>query len=220
MYCLAVWLVAPAPKTSTDGAVGEGHLGHVFDEAEDFDVDLVEHFEGLAGVLQCDRRTCADDYRAGEGDGLDERDDYVAGAWREVDEEVVELAPGDLLEELADDLVEHGAAHDHGLVAGRDEADGDELDAVGGDGLHEVVGDDGGLAGGAEHGGDVGAVDVGVDEADAVAELGERDGEIDGDGGFADAAFAGADGDDVLDAGKALRALGCCCVLVRHGTSS
>ena len=40
-----------------------------------------------------------------------------------------------------------------------------------------------------------------------MAELGERDGEVDGDGGLADAAFAGADGDDVLDAGEALRAL-------------
>ena len=150
-----------------------------------------------------------DDDGAGERDGLHERDDDVAGAGRQIDEEEVELAPGHLLEELADDLVEHGAAHDHGLVAGGDEADGDELDAVRVDGSIMVVVEDGGLARGAEHDGHVGAVDVGIDEADVVAELCERDGEIDGEGGFADAAFAGADGDDVLDAGEGLRAGGC-----------
>ena len=61
---------------------------------------------------------------------------------------------------------------------------------------------DAGLLGRAHHERDVGAVDVGVDEADALAELRERDGEVDGEGGFADAAFAGTDGDDGFDSGK------------------
>ncbi len=112
--------------------------------------------------------------------------------------------------------MEHRAAHDHGLVAGRDETDGDELHPVSGYGLHQVLANDAWLACRAEHGGNVRSVDVGVDEADAVAELGERNGEVDGNGGLADAALAGADGYDVLDAGKSLRALRCWCVLVRH----
>ena len=110
---------------------------------------------------------------------------------------------------LLDDAVEHGAAHDHGLVARRDKADGHELDAMGGDRLDAVAFEDVGLAGGAEHGGHVGAVDVGVDQADLVTELRERDTEVDSDGGFADTTFAGADGDDVLDAFEGLRALRC-----------
>src|SRR5207237_1843457 len=51
----------------------------------------------------------------------------------------------------------------------------------------------------AEHGGHGWAVDVAVHEADFGAAAVETDGEVDGDGGFSDAALAGADGDDVLD---------------------
>ena len=102
---------------------------------------------------------------------MHQRDDDVAGAGREIDEEDVELAPFHLLEELADDLVEHGAAHDERLVAGRDESDGDDFDAVGDVGLDLIVGEDAGLLRGADHERDVGSVDVGVNEAGAMAEL-------------------------------------------------
>ena len=52
----------------------------------------------------------------------------------------------------------------------------------------------------AEHDRHVGAVDVGVDQADAAAALRQRDRQVDGDGRLADAALAGADRDHVLDA--------------------
>ncbi len=171
-------------------AVRAGEVRHVLDDAEDFDVDLVKHFEGLARVLQRDVGGGGDDDGSGERDGLHEGDDDVAGAGGEIDEEDVELAPLDLLEELADDLVEHGAAHDERLVAGREESDGDDFDAVGEVGLDLIVGEHARLARGAQHERDVGAVDVGVDEAGAMAELRERDGEIDGERGFADAALS------------------------------
>src|SRR4029077_2948517 len=51
---------------------------------------------------------------------------------------------------------------------------------------------------GAEHDGDIGAVDVGVEETDLMAEFYEREGEVDRDGGFADAAFAAGDGDQIF----------------------
>jgi hypothetical protein len=73
---------------------------------------------------------------------------------------------------------------------------------VGEVGLDLVIGEDAGLLGGAHHERDVRAVDVGVDEAGAIAELDEGDGEIDGEGGFANAAFAGSDSDDGFDSGK------------------
>ena len=63
------------------------------------------------------------------------------------------------------------------------------------------------MLGGAEHDGDVGAVDVGVEEADGGAHALEGDGEIDSDGGLADAAFAAGDSDEILDAGDG-RAVG------------
>ena len=60
---------------------------------------------------------------------------------------------------------------------------------------------DGGLALEAEQLGDRGAVEIGVEDADAQALGGKRQREVDRDGGLADAALAGADGDDVADAG-------------------
>jgi hypothetical protein len=86
----------------------------------------------------------------------------------------------------------------------------------GGDGLDEVAVEDGGLAVDAEHGGDVGAVDVGVDEADLVAEARERDGEVDRHGGLADAALAATDCNDMFDSAKRKWSGWCCCVSVCH----
>ena len=51
----------------------------------------------------------------------------------------------------------------------------------------------------AHHARNVRPVDVGVHEADARAALRERDGEVHGDGGLADAALAGRDGDDAAE---------------------
>ena len=57
-----------------------------------------------------------------------------------------------------------------------------------------------GLALDAQHHRDVRAGDVGIEQADRRARLRERDGEVDADRALADAALAGRDGDDVLDA--------------------
>jgi len=54
---------------------------------------------------------------------------------------------------------------------------------------------------GAEHDGNVWTVNVSVDQANFVAELDEGEREIYGDGGFADAAFAAGDGDEIFYAG-------------------
>ena len=181
-------------------AVRAGKVAHILDDAEHFDVDLREHLHSLARVLQADIAGRGDDHRAGQRNGLDQRDHHVAGARRQIDDEVVEFAPIHLLQKLADDLVKHGAAHDQRLVAGRNVADRDGLDSVGQVGLDAVACADLGLLGRAHHERHVGAVDVGVDEAHALAELAERDGQVDGDSGFADAALAGTDSDDFGDA--------------------
>ena len=47
-----------------------------------------------------------------------------------------------------------------------------------------------------------GAVDVGVEQADARAALAQREREVDRDGALADTALAGGDGDHVRDAGQ------------------
>src|ERR1700683_5515372 len=104
-------------------AMGACEVAHVVDAAKHFDVDLREHLEGLARILEADVAGRRNDHCAGEGHGLNERDDHIAGAGWKIDDEVVELAPLNLLKELTDDLVEHGPTHDEGLVAGRNVAD-------------------------------------------------------------------------------------------------
>jgi hypothetical protein len=63
-----------------------------------------------------------------------------------------------------------------------------------------------GLVGDAEHGRLRRAIDVGVEHADARAFGSQRQRQVDGGGGFADAALAGRHGDDVLDVGDQLDA--------------
>ncbi len=53
----------------------------------------------------------------------------------------------------------------------------------------------------AKHDGNVRAVDVGVEQADFVAKFRECQREVDGDCGFADAAFAAGDRDQIFYAG-------------------
>ena len=79
-----------------------------------------------------------------------------------------------------------------GLALGHEVADRDAAHAVA-LGRHQHLVDDDRIAIGAEHARDREAVDVGVDDADRVALLGQRDGEVDGDAGLADAALARRD---------------------------
>ena len=141
------------------------------------------------------------------GQQLGERHRHVAGARRQVDEQVVQLAPLDVLEELGEGLVEHRPAPDDGGVLVEEEADRHDLDAVGLGGtiLRSAV-DGRALGAEAEHARDGVAPHVRVEHADALALAGQRGGEVGGDGRLADAALAGADADDVLDGGE--RAVG------------
>ncbi len=63
-----------------------------------------------------------------------------------------------------------------------------------------------GLVGDAQHGRLRRTIDVGVEHANARAFGGQRQREVDGDGGLADAALAGSDRNDVLDVGDHLDA--------------
>src|SRR5262249_35785603 len=132
-----------------------------------------------------------------------------------VDDQVVELAPFDQTEKLTNDLVQHGAAPDDGLVAGIEKSDGDDFEAEGFERLDAIFADHARLSVDAEHERDVGAVGVGVEQYDLMAEFDQRDGEIDRECGLADPAFAGTDGDDGIDAGKGLRGGGWCAVGMR-----
>ena len=99
---------------------------------------------------------------------------------------------------MADGAVQHRAAPHQRRLRVDQEADGDQLHAVGHDGFNALaVARERASVGNAHHQGHVGAVDVRVQQADRRAHLSERDGEVDGHRALADPTLAAADGDRV-----------------------
>src|SRR5579863_3511639 len=182
-------------------AVGTFEVAHVLDDAEQRAMDLAEHTDGAQRVGERNVLRRADDHDTVEGDQLGEGELSVAGAGREVDNEEIEGAPQGILEELAYGTHHHRAAPDHGSLVVEEEADRDELHAVFFDGIEILAaGRARTIDAGTEHHRNRGTVDVGVEQSDLVAEAGQRDGEICGDGRFADAALAAGNRDDPASA--------------------
>src|SRR5688572_28338590 len=188
---------APALRLGARAAVGEDlvprvaaradEVRHVLDQAEHRHVELVEHGDRLDRVVERHLLRRADDDRARERHLLDQRELHVARAGRQVDHQVVELAPGDVAGEVLDDAVEHRPAPDHRRPGLDEEAHGHELDAVGEQGQDLAVLLVRRLAH-AHHERHVRAVDVGVDQPDTRAVGGQPAGQVDGDRRLADAA--------------------------------
>ena len=93
----------------------------------------------------------------------------------------------------------HRPAPDHRRLLVHEEAHGHDLHAVFLDGLQDVVAGKLGPVLDREQARQRGAVDVGVEHANAQAVLLEAQRQVDGGGGFADAAFARSDRDNVLN---------------------
>ena len=108
--------------------------------------------------------------------------------------ERVELAPVHVGEELLERPVQHRPAPHHRRVVLEEEADRHQLE-VAAHGRHDHLVDDDRPLVDAEHVRDRVAVDVGVEDADALAEAGERRGEVDRERRLADAALAARDRD-------------------------
>jgi hypothetical protein len=136
---------------------------------------------------------------------LNQRKLGITGARRHVDEQVVQLAPIDLLQELADDPHHDRPAPDRRRIFVDKEPDAHQLDTMSfqrDDALvrsHARPGVD------AEHNRDVRAVYIGIHEPDLEAQLGERCRQIGSDGGFPYPAFAGAHRNDMAHSGHRLR---------------
>ena len=175
-------------------AAGARVARHVLDDADERLADLLHHRgralgDALRGGLR--RR---DDDRLGARHQLPEREPDVARARRHVDDEVVELAPVHVGEELLERAVQHRAAPDDRALLLEEEADRHHAQVVGDRRDDHAVEADRALLD-AEHAGHRPAVDVGVDDADLAAEVAQREREVDRERRLADAALAGGDGD-------------------------
>jgi hypothetical protein len=188
--------------------VGADEAGHVLDQPDHGNAHPGEHRQRLADVREGDLLGRRDEDGAADRHGLGEGQLRVRRARRQVDHEVVEVAPLDVAQELLDRAADERAAPHDRLALGDEELDRDDLDAVSLERGDLVAGRRLRLAVDAEHHRDVRAGDVRVEQSHRRARLRERDGEVDRDRRFSDAALARRDGDDVLDPGHQLLRLG------------
>ena len=157
------------------------------------EVDLVGHGRRPLGDPLGRRLRGGDHVDLGAGQELGQRDRDVAGARRQVDQQVVGVVPVHVGEELLERLVQHRAPPDDGLVLlrrrspwrcsarrGRRAAPACESITTGGRSTPSMPRD-----GEAPH--------VGVDDGHAVAPLGERHRQVRRDRRLADAALARRD---------------------------
>ena len=158
--------------------------------------NILRPLRASMSAMSCGR---GDDDGAGHGHLLRERELDVAGARRQVDDQVVEVAPPGLREQLLERLGDHRPAPDHRRVRLDQEAHAHRLQAVAFHRLHGLAVARGRAPGDAEHERLRRAVDVGVEHADGGALGGERQREVDRRGALAHAALARGHRDDVLD---------------------
>src|SRR6266496_5314697 len=100
--------------------------------------------------------------------------------------------------------MQHRAAPDHRLVARIKKSNRNHFEPVRLNRLNLVIRVGLWLTAGAQHERDVWPVHVGIEQSHLISQLGQRDSQVDGYGGLADAALAGTDGDDRVNAGNRL----------------
>src|SRR5579859_1838318 len=181
-------------------AVRADEAAHVLDHAQDSDVDLVEHRDRLARIGQGDLLRRGHDHRPGERDQLADGERGVTRSRRQVDDEVVELAPLDVAQELLDRRVDERPPPDDRRVAGQEVLDAHHRDAMADDRVDAPAGAGDVGAAGTHHERDVRSGDVGVEQANPGTIAGQADREVDGDRGLADASLARCHRDRVLHA--------------------
>ena len=178
---------------------------HVLDHAQDGCLHLPEHLNATPHVGERHLLRRRDDDASRDRHLLRERQLDVAGPGREVDHEHVELAPDDVPQKLGHELRHHRSAPDDRRVLADEHPHRDRADAVPLD-RHELPAlARADLRVDAEHERHARAVDVGIEEPDGRTERAEREREVGGDRGLADAALPARHGDDVGDAGDGLR---------------
>ena len=179
--------------------------GHVFDQAIDGlgDALVAEHVDALLHVGEGHVLGRRHDDGPRDRNVLHQADVDVARARRHVDQQEVQLTPRDLQDHLLQRIAGHRPAPDQRLAPVGEIADGHPFDAV------FLDWDDPLLvpilvrlrrqpfrAGHRRNGR---AVYIRIGQADLVAQAREGHGQVDGDRGFAHAALAGRDADDMAD---------------------
>ena len=140
------------------------------------------------------------DHGSGQGDRLHHRELDVAGARRQVEHEIIQMAPVHLPQELLRVAGDKRPAEHHGRAGIREKAHGHQFHAVTLDRDDAVVVRRGGLLRGPEHERDARAVEVAVAEPCARPAETQGLGEVRRNGAFAHAPLATRNGNHMIDA--------------------
>ena len=189
-------------------AVRAGVVGHVLDDAEHGHVHHVGHVDGLVDDHADELLRGRDDDHARHGQGLEHRQRHIARSGRHVDEHIVHVVPLHVGPELGHGAGDDRAAPDDGVgLVRKQEVDGHDLDAGAGTvGIQEVLAAHG-AAVDAESLRDRRAGDVGIEHSGLMAAALHLAGEQARHEALADAALAGHDRDDLIDAGTGTQRL-------------
>ena len=161
---------------------------------------MLEHAVSLAHICQRDFLRRSHKHRARERNRLRQTQLHIACPRRHINYEIIQVAPFDLAHELLHRRMQHRAAPDNGFVTGIEQANRHRFDAMI-NGRNNIVAAHCGRIVTTHHNRHVRAVNIRVTNANLSAEHLQRHREVDRNGGFAHAAFAGTDRDDVADAG-------------------
>ena len=172
-----------------------GQVAHVLDDTSDPLVGLQCDGASSLGDLLRGQLRCRDDQDLRGREELRDGDRDVTRARRQVHQQVVEVAPVHVGEELLQRPVEHRPAPDDGGVVLGEHPDRDDLHAVC-RWRHDHLLDLGGLVLHAEHAGDGEAVDVGVQDTHSQTLGGHRGRHVDRHRRLAHTTLAGRDRED------------------------
>ena len=164
---------------------------------------LAEHLNTLAGIQQGNVLGRGDDHGTRQRDVLGHGQLNITGAWRHIHHQHIHCLPFGLGQQLLQGAAGHWPAPDRrGSVRG-DKTHGHTLQAVGNNRLQQVIGDIGlGTLRHAHHQPLTGTVDIGIQQADAVALCGQGQGQVGGHCRLTNAALAGGHSDHPLDPGQ------------------
>ena len=124
---------------------------------------------------------------------------------RQIDDHVIEMTPLHKSQKLLHDLVQHGTAPDDGLVAWIQKSNRDDLQPKGLQRLDAVFPNHLRLPAHAQHQRDVWPIHIGVEQANFVSHLGQRDCQIHRQRGLSHSALARTYSDDGIDSRQRLR---------------
>jgi len=140
---------------------------------------------------------------------------HIARAGWQVEQQQVDGAPIDVKEKLVHHFCQHRSAPNDGGAGIEQQAHRDKLEAVRLYGNNApALGVGFGAFSDAEHAGNIGAVDIGIDQSDAQSTRGECHGEVGAECRFANAALAARYGEHIFNAGDRLAVV---CRSLIHG---